>query len=55
MPNVIQVHFMTNLLTSDSVVKAKIDELKLGEYSDMTDASTLLSWKEAISIPQQGS
>jgi hypothetical protein len=39
----------------DTVVKAKIDELKLGEFSDMSGASTLLTWKEAISIPQQGS
>jgi hypothetical protein len=48
-------HYMTNLLSQDSVVKEKMDEMKLGEFSSMVGASTLLTWKEAISVPQQGS
>lgn len=46
---------MTHLLSQDDVVKEKMDEMKLGEFSSMVGASTLLTWKEAISVPQQGS
>jgi len=49
------VHYMTHLLSQDDVVKEKMDEMKLGEFSSMVGASTLLTLKEAISVPQQGS
>jgi len=49
------VHYMNNLLSQDKVVKAKIDEMKLGEFSDVYKSSSVLSWQEAIAVPQQGS
>jgi hypothetical protein len=49
------IHYMTSLLKQDSVVKERMEVMSTDKSLSPLDLETMMTWKDAINVPQRGS